>query len=172
MGISSAQAESDLKTIAASLAGAYPGPNAGHSIALQSVSIAALGPYGAGILFGGALLMTLVGLVLLIACSNVANLLMARAEARRHEIAVRISMGARRPRLIRQLLTESMLLGLASGIFGLLLGFAGVSLLSSFRPAEYAQNLASPKLDAQVFVFTLLLSLLTGVIFGTSMVRG
>ena len=59
-----------------------------------------------------------------------------------------------------------MLLGLASGIFGLLLGYAGVSLLSSFRPAEYAQNLASPKLDAQVFVFTLLLSLLTGVIFG------
>ncbi|HEX8799927.1 MAG TPA: ABC transporter permease, partial [Terriglobales bacterium] len=165
-GISSAQAESDLKTIAASLAKEYPGPNAGHSIVLQSVSIAALGPYGAGILFGSALLMTLVGLVLLIACSNVANLLMARAEARRHEIAVRISMGASRLRLIRQLLTESMLLGLASGIFGLLLGYAGVSLLSSFRPAEYAQNLASPKLDAQVFVFTLLLSLLTGVIFG------
>jgi predicted permease len=165
-GISSAQAESDLETIAASLAREYPGPNAGHSIMLQSVSIAALGPYGAGILFGSALLMTLVGLVLLIACSNVANLLMARAEARRHEIAVRIAMGARRLRLIRQLLTESMLLGLASGIFGLLLGYAGVNLLSSFRPAEYAQNLASPKLDAQVFFFTLLLSLLTGLIFG------
>jgi putative ABC transport system permease protein len=165
-GITSAKAESDLRTIAASQAKEYPGPNAGHSVALQAVSIAALGPYGTGILFGSALLMTLVGLVLLIACSNVANLLMARAEARRHEIAVRISMGARRLRLIRQLLTESVLLGLASGICGLLLGYAGVNLLGSMRPAEYAQNLTSPKLDVSVFVFTLVLSLLTGLIFG------
>jgi predicted permease len=165
-GTSSAKAESDLQTIAASLAREYPGSNTGRGVVLQSVSIAALGPYGAGTLFGSALLMTLVGLVLLIACSNVANLLMARAEARRHEIAVRISMGARRLRLIRQLLTESMLLGLASGIFGLLLGYAGVNLLSSMRPAEYAQNLTSPKLDAWVFLFTLVLSLLTGLIFG------
>jgi len=119
-----------------------------------------------GLAVVSTVLLVIVGVVLLIACSNVANLLMARAVSRRQEIAVRLAIGASRGRLLRQLLTESVLLGVFGGMAGLGVGYEGCRFLWSLRPPEVARNLVDPKLDGAVFLFALLLSLATGLIFG------
>lgn len=165
-GVSLPHAQADLRAIAAALENEYPAANEGQTVSLQPLDEAALGTQGPGLKIGSMLLMAVVGLVLLLACSNVANLLLARASMRRQEIAVRMALGAGRYRLVRQLLTESILLGLLGGVVGFFVGYAGCQILWTFKPAEYSANFAEFRLNWNVFVFLLGISILTGLIFG------
>jgi putative ABC transport system permease protein len=110
-----------------------------------------------------------VGFVLLIACANVANLLLARASARKREFATRAALGAGRSQIIRQLLTESLVLSLSGGLLGLILGFAGVRLLISISPGgipRLGEGGSAVTLDPNILLFTLGISIFTGVLFG------
>ncbi len=167
-GITITQAQANVATIASALAREFPEVNEGRSARVQPVSDVLLGNNGSS----GAgqtpilLLLAVAGIVLLIACSNVANLLLSRSAARRQEIAIRLAIGASRQRLLRQLLTESVFLGLLSGIVGAAVGYFGALLLWSFRPADVSSNLISPNLNANVFVFAFVISVAAGFLFG------
>ena len=162
-----AQAQAALKTIAAGLEKEYPRDNKGRTVELFPLNQSALGiNQRKQFSLAGGVLMAVVGLVLLIACVNLANLLLAQAAKREKELSIRAAMGAGRFRLVRQLLTETTLLSLLGGVAGLLVAYWGRNVLWSFRPPFLPDGSIDLSFDARVLGFTLLISLLTGLIFG------
>src|SRR3954467_10808098 len=168
-GVTAEQARSNLRTIFANLEQAFPVDNKGRSATAVPLLDARLNPNGQGpnlVLTLSTILMVIVAIVLLIACANIANLLLARASKRRREVAIRLALGAKRVRLIRQLLTESLLLSLAGGAAGLLLAYWCLSALVAARlPLPFPID-DSLSLDPRVLAFTAMLGIATGVLFG------
>ncbi|HEY7547096.1 MAG TPA: ABC transporter permease [Blastocatellia bacterium] len=164
--ISQEQAQANLSAIASHLAQAYPDTTRDRIATLFPVSKIDPRAY-TQLVATAALLMAVVAMVLLIACANVANLMLARATARRKEIAVRLAMGATRARLVRQLMTASVMLALAGGGVGLLLALWTTEALKTVRPPTGIFSFALDySLDLRVLAFTLALSAATGILFG------
>ncbi len=162
-----AQAQAAMKTIAAGLEKEYPRDNKGRTVELFPLNMSALGVnQRKQFSLAGGVLMSVVGLVLLIACVNLANLLLAQAAKREKELSIRAAMGAGRARLVRQLLTESAVLSLLGGLAGLVVAYWGRNLLWSFRPPFLLDGSIDLSFDARVIGFTLVISVLTGLVFG------
>ncbi len=159
-GVTLEQAQENMNTIASSLEQQYQ-VNTGHGVNVFQLheEVVANARPALFVLLGA------VALVLLIACANIANLLLARGSNRQKEIAIRTALGARRGRIVRQLLTESVLLALAGGLIGTLLALQGLSLLLAIG-ADSIPRVKEIKLDTTVLAFTLVVSFVTGLIFG------
>jgi predicted permease len=164
-GVSTARAEAELNDIALQLEREYPTINEESRVSVSPPGLIGEAMRGPVIGFA-AVLMLVVGLVMLLACTNLSNLLLARATERRREIAVRLAMGATRFRLVRQLLTESVLVALAGGLFGLLLAFWLVGLVTRFKLPENIPITFDIRIDYRVFLFTAFVSFFTGLLFG------
>jgi predicted permease len=167
-GVSMDQASAEMSAIATRLNQTYPDNRANNTQARVLGEVEGRFEDMGGVFkSAGAIAMAIVGLILLIACANVANLMLARAAARRKEIGIRLALGANRARLIRQLLTESLLLSLLGGALGLLLAFWVSDLMEGFIPVlEYNFVKDFFALDSRALVFTLIISLATGLVFG------
>ncbi|WP_204101366.1 ABC transporter permease [Occallatibacter savannae] len=164
-GVTLAQAKAQLKLAAAEFRREYPDTNQRLEFHIEPLRDSIVGDSRKSL----TTMLAAVGLVLLIACSNVANLLLLRATARRREIAVRCALGAGGMYIVRQFLIESVLLSLAGGLLGLALGFAGVRGLLTISPADLpriGENGSQVAIDWRVLVFTLVISLITAVLFG------
>ncbi len=165
-GVTLQQAQSEMSAIARDIERQHPDTNARQGVRVVSLRQQYVGDVRQALL----VMLGVVGLVLLIACANVANLLLARAAARQKEVAIRLALGASRLRLIRQFLTESTLLSSLGGALGLLLAHWSINPLLALFP-NHIENLSIPKveaihIDARVLGFTLLVALVAGVLFG------
>jgi predicted permease len=167
-GVSRDQASTAMSTIAQRLNQAYPNERTSTTrVIMRTEQDGRWGDAAVVMKSAGAIAMAIVGLILLIACANVANLLLARAASRRKEIGVRLALGASRARVMRQLLTEGSLLSVLGGSLGLLLAYWITALMQGFIPV-LPYNLVDDffAIDARALWFTLVVSLLTGVVFG------
>ncbi len=160
-GVTIQQAQAQMHDIADRLAREYPKTNIGTTATVLPLLDAIVGDERPGLL----VVMAAAAFVLLIACANVANLMLARANERQKEMAIRAAMGASRPRLIRQLLTESMLLGIAGGILGLAAAYASVGVLTGMASANLPR-VEDVSVDHRVLFFCMAASLLTALFFG------
>ena len=166
-GVTLQQAKSSLISFSHHLEQAYPADNEGRSVQLTPLLQARVDPAGDGqLLLLSGVMMAVVVIVLLIACANVANLLLPRALARKKEIAIRLAIGANRRRLISQLMVESAMLAVAGGVSGLLIAVWSRSLIKSLNLFGVGPNAPEAKLDARVLVFTLGITVLSALIFG------
>ncbi len=168
-GATPRQAQAEMNTLASRLATEYPEDNKKLTLVAMPYTSAAL-PMDRREVFvrAGGLLVGVVALLLLIACVNVANLLLARTLARRKEIALRLSLGAGKGRLVQQLLTESLLLAILAGGVGLLFAVWTRQLLWKFKPPYFTENALAFSLDPQIILFTVGVSLLATLLFGTA----
>ena len=160
-GVTLAQARADMDGIGRGLAASYPQADAGSSVTVRSLKDWIVGDAGRFLY----VLLGAVAFVLLIACANVANLLLARAIGRSREFAIRAALGAGRARVIRQLLTESVLLAAAGGALGLLIAAWGTRAVISILPDALPRS-GEIGMDSRVFIFTALISLVCGILFG------
>jgi putative ABC transport system permease protein len=161
-GIEVPAARSDLENVAARLAKDYPSSNAGNSVTVMALQERLAGP---SVRTALAMLLGAVVLVLMICCTNMTNLLLARAAQRRKEISVRLALGAGRWRLLRQLLLESLLLAGGGGLAGLLLAFWGTVLLTRLLPAQ-VRELVTLNIDRTVLLFSFVVAVACGLLFG------
>ena len=159
--VTQVQAQTEMDNISSQQAIAYPDTHGGWRVWLTPLSNQIIGQTRTPLL----VLLGAVGFLLLIACANIASLLLARASVSGREVAIRAAIGAGRARIVRQLLTESLLLALLGGGLGLVLGYGGLKVMLSFIPPN-VPRVQEVSLDAHVFLFTALISVLTSVLFG------
>ena len=164
-GVNAAQAEASLNVLAAQLAKDFPNENEGLKIQVVPPGFI-LPQIRSAMLSVSAALMGLVALVLLIACTNLANLLLARATERSREIAIRLSIGAGRARIVRQLLTESVTLAVAGGLVGMALARWIIDSIMALKPPIAIPIMLEPHVDWRVLIFSMIASVVTGVLFG------
>ncbi len=162
-GVSLERAQAEMRTIGARIAHDYPDSNKGWSVAVDPMADTIVGKQLRKQLY---VLLAAVGMVLLIGCANLANLTLARSTAREREVAIRASVGAGRWRLMRQFLTENVLLAIIGGALGVTLGYVLMAGLKAAVPPFSLPPEADVRLDARVLLFAAALSVLTGLIFG------
>jgi putative ABC transport system permease protein len=160
-GVTISRAQAELDTIAARLATQFPETNKGWNQKLEPLQSVLVGNVGPAFL----VLIGAVALVLLIACANIASLLLARNTVRQREIAIRTALGAGRSRLVRQLLTESLVLALIGGVAGIFVATAGVELLKQLGP-QSLPRLDEVNVNGVVLAFTFAIAIFTGILFG------
>jgi len=162
-GITIGQARAQMDAVSKRLAHDFPVSNKGWGVKIDPFATTLVWKQLRQSLY---VLMASVGMVLLIACANLANLTLARGMVREREVAIRAALGAGRGRLVRQFLTESLLLSTAGGVLGLLVAYAGMAALIRAIPTESLPSTAEVGMDGRVLLFALALSVLTGVVFG------